>query len=141
MGSKLIVDADSGEVLGQIEAGDRIYRKEMAEKHRKEKERKSDKFVKLMEGFYTHCKDANANGVHIGYSEMMCFFVLAEHMTYNSLVSKTENNKPLTRHHLVDLCGFSYRTIKVLISNLITAHMIAETKIDGVRCFSAISFL
>lgn len=127
---RIIIDEETGEIIGELLKGDRIMRKNSIEHLNNKEKIEMEDFVKYNSGL-----TAKLNSYKLSSAEILIFLMLAENIKYKSQIAKHKNGKMITRDDLVDMLGFTYQTVKTSISKLIKCGLIVEAKTQFGRVF------
>lgn len=113
-----MVDSETGEVLYDLEPGDRVIRAASIEYFKKLNGRKSRGFTKVdvSEGVLV-LKDLNAN-------ERSLMFVLQYYVSYESCLIRYPNGRDITFGDIVELSGWSRSTANQTLNGLIEKNLI-----------------
>lgn len=126
-----IVNLCTGEVVGKLDYGDRIIKKNSMDFLREqEKAPKSETFTKLYHAIVPVLSECGLTA-----SEFMVFIYLSTNLRYQSNVSKYSNGKLITRHSIETDLSMTDKTVKRTISSLIRHGLIAETSTKEGKVF------
>lgn len=134
--NRLIIDQDTGVVVGRLEEGDRIVRKESVEHLNKFDQVEYPQYSKLRKMTSRVLNVCNLSG-----AETIIFLTLAEAADYKTQIAKHDNGKMITRDALKDILDMNYQTVKRSISKLIKHGLIVEANTEFGRVFIVNPFL
>lgn len=124
MGKKIIVDTETGEILNELDIGDRIVRRKSVDYLKDSVEFSTGSFTKLYKGFFDALNDING-------SECKILFKLLEYTRYETCVISYENGKKIKIVELANEMNISESTLKRGIKKLIELGIIKKSKFDG----------
>ena len=128
--NRVVINPDTGEIVGELKDGDRILRKESVDH--------LEKFEVVSYPQYTKLRKMTSkvlNVCNLSGAETIIFLTLAECADYKTQIAKHENGKMITRDNLVDMLGMNYQTVKRSISKLVKNGLIVEANTEFGRVF------
>lgn len=134
MGKKIIVDTETGEILNELDIGDRIVRQKSVDYLKDSIEFNYGSFTKLYKGFFDALNDING-------SECKILFKLLEYTRYETCVISYENGKKIKMVELANEMNISESTLKRGIKKLIELGIIKKGKYDDKSMYFMNPFL
>jgi hypothetical protein len=125
---RIIINADTGEIIDRINLGDRIVRKKSIDAMLSfESIPKEETFTKLYQSVIPHLVECELTA-----AELILFLHLAVNLRYQSNVAKYRNGKLITRANLAADLKMCDKTVRRCIYRLIKNGLIVEANtIDG----------
>lgn len=124
MGKRYVIDNETGEILNELDAGDRIVKQKSIDYLKDSIDFNAGSFAKLYKGFFDTLDDMNG-------SECKLLLKLLKYTRYGTGAIAYENGKKIKLVNLANEMNISESTLKRGIKKLIKLEIIKKGKYDG----------
>lgn len=122
MKKKVILDIDTGEIIGELEKGDRILKGNSVDYLRDTVEFNDCRFSKVQEAFFEYRKELNDLEINV-------VVYLMGNTLYRSGMIAHKNGKPMTSENIANEYNYSVRNMQRILKSLCDKEIICREKV------------
>lgn len=121
MSKRIIIDKNTGEIIGELERGDRIIKKNSVDYLKSTTDFNDCKFIKMQYSFFDILDELSSN-------ELKIFCKLARYTRYGSGKITYDNGKEMSTNDIAKEFGVGERNMQNILKKLCDKEMICRKK-------------